>query len=144
MMIITAEYFGLDAPSDADHSGPLLGLAAAFELTLHERIFSPARVDTSFTLGQQLHLLEEALRRPRSREAELTRKLLDHASLDISTMLSIARKAKKMNRDFRVPAAHASIISQSQWADGRELILDPHNGLLVRFVKASRSAAPVD
>ncbi|SDQ03722.1 hypothetical protein [Arthrobacter crystallopoietes] len=146
-MIVTAEYFGLDAPPEADHSGPLLGLAAAFELTLHEHIFIPAAggnttsMDTSLTLGRQLRILDDALRSRRSPESEPIQRFFQHKPADVRQLLRVVRDAKRMNREYRVPAAHAYVISQSTWADGREFILDARSGILVRLIKSLEDVA---
>ncbi len=66
-MLVTAEYFGHQAPDGADHSGPLLGLAAAVERVLHESLLEAASaahrgvIDTHQTLGGALRLIDDAL-----------------------------------------------------------------------------------
>ncbi len=68
-MVVTAEYFGQTAPADADHSGPLLGLAAACERVLYEVFFNevsrrdPYLFQESQTLGGLIRCLVDATRR---------------------------------------------------------------------------------
>lgn len=142
-MIVTAEYFANTAPDDADHSGPLLGLAAAVERLLHETIFDPAAAESpgtfhsGQTLGSCLRTLDLALRNIPDREAQAIRcTLLRRPHIDRQKLRTIVPTAKAMNRDYRIPAAHAEIVSAATWAQGREVILHPSNGLLAQLVDA--------
>jgi len=141
-MIVTAEYFGLDAPREADYSGPLLGLAAAFESTLQDHVFKPAAglskgaLYTTLTLGQQLNILEKALRSSKDPAGSFLQEFLQQNPVDTEQLLNVVNDAKRMNRDYRIPAAHAYLISQSTWADGREVIMDAHEGLLVSLIRS--------
>ena len=74
-MLVTAEYFGTHALADADHSGPLLGLAAACEATLCDYLIQatcaagPSRIDAGATFGKMIHWLNDATY-PNNRAAE--------------------------------------------------------------------------
>ncbi|ADX75218.1 hypothetical protein Asphe3_41530 (plasmid) [Pseudarthrobacter phenanthrenivorans Sphe3] len=142
-MIVTAEYFGLNAPRNADHSGPLLGLAAAFERVLNERIFHPAAekygalINLTQTLGGRLHTLDAALRGRSEPEAKAIAAFLkSQQNIDSPNLQAILRDSKNMNRLYRIPAAHSDIVAFKTWADGRDIILDPREGLLVRLMKS--------
>ncbi len=66
-LLVTAVYFCHEVPDGADHSGPLLGLAAAVERILHEglleaaAIANPGSIDPHLTLESALRLIDEAL-----------------------------------------------------------------------------------
>jgi hypothetical protein len=142
-MIVTAEYFANTAPDDADHSGPLLGLAAAVERLLRETIFDPAAAESpgtfppGQTLGSNLRTLDLALRNHTSSEAQAVRRTLQRRpQIDQQQLRTIVPAAKAMNRDYRIPAAHADLVSATTWAHGREVILHPSNGLLTQLVGA--------
>jgi hypothetical protein len=142
-MIATAEYFANTAPDDADHSGPLLGLAAAFERVLNEGLFDPAAAGTpgaiapGQTLGSCLRTLDNALRNRTDVEARaLARAIDDRPAIDVRRLRALLPEAKAMNRLYRIPAAHADVVSARTWASGREVILDPGRGLLHRLVVA--------
>ncbi|AOY74339.1 hypothetical protein [Paenarthrobacter ureafaciens] len=150
-MIVTAEYFGLNAPENADHSGPLLGLAAAFERVLNEQIFHPAAaqqrgvINLAQTLGGRLHTLDAALRGRNEPEAKAIAAFLEsQPTIDTANLQSILRDAKNMNRLYRIPAAHSDIVTAGTWADGRDIILDAHRGLLVRLMKSFTADATTE
>jgi hypothetical protein len=44
---------------------------------------------------------------------------------------------RRLNVDFRIPAAHRELVPQRLWADGRSLIIDPTAGLLERLIDAT-------
>lgn len=144
-MIVTAEYFGLNAPGNADHSGPLLGLAAAFERVLNEQIFHPAAakygavINLTQTLGGRLHTLDGALRGRNEPEAKAIAEFLKgQPNVDSHNLQAILRDSKNMNRLYRIPAAHSDVVPFETWADGRDIILDPRQGLLVRLMRSFR------
>lgn len=143
-MIVTAEYFASAAPDNADHSGPLLGLAAAFERVLHEEIFVPAAALSSGviapgqTLGSYLRTLDHAVR---GRLVDAEARAVAHAlnatpTVNLSRLRALIGDAKSMNRQYRIPAAHADVVSAATWADGRDALIDPRRGLLPRLVSA--------
>lgn len=136
-MIATAEYFGMTAPDDADHSGPLLGLAATCERVLYLRLLDPVRMthrrefaDVK-TLGATISCLRDALGRAprtdagRALAAEIASRGLDHARL---AELEVA--LHQMNIRYRIPAAHRELVDQNLWQTGRLSILRPGTGLL--------------
>jgi hypothetical protein len=149
-MLVTAEYFGTAAPSDADHSGPLLGLAAACERVLVENVFEPAMtarpdlLGSTATLGTLIRWLNDATRQhPRDPEgAYLGRYLHRHSTVDIRALSRLTGDLRRLNVEFRIPAAHRDVVDQGLWAAGRSLILDPTRGLLTRLVLATTVQPP--
>jgi hypothetical protein len=142
-MIVTAEYFGSAAPEGADHSGPLLGLAASVERLLHEQIFDraaamfPAQIRSGQTLGSCLHHLNNALRGAADPEARaVAHAISQQPNIDRQKLRNLLPDARAMNRRYRIPAAHAEVIDSDTWADGRQMILESRQGLLVRLVDA--------
>jgi hypothetical protein len=140
-MVVTAEYFGQTAPDDADHSGPLLGLAASCEVLLYELFFdqvidqNPGLFLDTPTLGSLIHYLHDAsFRHQRMPEGGAVRDLLDHRGLDIGRVRDLVKDLRTLNWDFRIPAAHRDVISQGVWVTGRSFILAPQSGLLSRLV----------
>jgi hypothetical protein len=60
-MLATAEHFGSEASADMDHSGPLLGLAAASERLLRAFVVRlNAPLPGPLTFGRMLKFLHEA------------------------------------------------------------------------------------
>jgi hypothetical protein len=147
-MVVSAEYFGVAAPADADLSGPLLGLAAAIERILHERIIGPAAllhpqdIDPHETLGGCLHAIQDALRKPRDPAGRAVADAFrQDQTLHRQRLQALLPDARTMNRRFRIPAAHAEVVDHNVYLDGREFILGVPNGLLPRLARALNVAA---
>ena len=74
-MLVTAEFFGATAPKEADHSGPLLGLAAACEGVIAKNLFDdliakrPDLFKPGATFGTMIHWLTDSGRRTPSQPA---------------------------------------------------------------------------
>lgn len=143
-MIVTAEYFGATAPKDADHSGPLLGLAAACEGVLADMLFQALSIkrDDLFpngaTFGTMIHWLTDSGRRsPRDEQGRyLYGEMVRNPSINQKLVWHMTSDLRMLNVAYRIPAAHRELVSQTLWAEGRSLILDPSNGLLRRLVTA--------
>ena len=142
-MIVTADYFANTAPDNADHSGPLLGVAAAFERVLHDALFdaaaaeSPGAIPPGQTLGSCLRTLDNALRgRLDVESSALLKAMRRRPDIDLSRLRQLLPDAKAMNRGYRIPAAHAELVSATTWSDGREALLHPSTGLVPRLANA--------
>jgi len=142
-MIVTAEYFGQNAPADADHSGPLLGLAAACERVLYDVLFEEVLktyahlFEESQTLGTLIRALWDALRpSPRYADGQAVATYLGELGPDTLRLRQIAGDLRKLNVEYRIPAAHREVVSQGLWVAGRSFILTPHLGLLPRMLLA--------
>ena len=143
MMVVTAEYFGLQAPREADHSGPLLGLAAACERVLYDLLFgeiirdAPGLYDRGETLGSFVRSLDDAARSTPSREdGRAVASKLREAGIDPRTLRPLARRLHRLKNEFRNPAAHRDIVGQDLWARGRRFILLSEDSVLHLLVRA--------
>jgi hypothetical protein len=148
-MVATAEYFGMTAPDDADHSGPLLGLAAACERILYAGLFEAVRArrprafDDIKTLGSMIAGLRDALSsRPRSAAAKLVGREIDARGLDRMQLADVAEALRLVNVRYRIPAAHREIVDQALWQGGRLAILRPESGLLSRLLNVLAAGGP--
>lgn len=147
-MLVTAEYFGATAPSDADHSGPLLGLAASCERLLYERLLSgliAARagiLKEGATFGTVIHWLNDACRRhPRSPEGQFIQAaMLTGRYGSLPDLCQTTDDLRRLNVEYRIPAAHRDVVRQNVWMNGRALVLDPSTGLLARLSRALSAA----
>jgi len=147
-MLVTAEYFGNQAPDGADHSGPLLGLAAAVERVLYEGLLQraatalPGQIDLHQTFGGTLHLLGEALGGGRRTPAAsaLATFLAQHPEVDRGALQGLLGSAKQMNRRYRIPAAHRDVVDEAIWIAGRAVIMQPPTDLLRRLSSALAAA----
>lgn len=141
-MIVTAEYFASTAPDNADHSGPLLGLAAAVERLLRDLIFDPAAQEASgttgrvHTLGSRLAVLDNCLRGQIDPTSLALRNTRLWTQINQDQVRSLLPAAQAMNRDYRIPAAHVEIVTVETWARGHDAILNPSSGVLVLLVHA--------
>lgn len=144
VMLVTAEYFGINAPSDADHSGPLLGLAAACERLLYEGFFDflgsrhPALFPSSLTFGTLIYHLNDAFRpHPRSDEGRaILAALPDLHQVDVALLRDLVGELRDLNVRYRIPAAHRDVVAQDVWVGGRARILEVPNGILVKLARA--------
>lgn len=144
-MIVTAEYFANMAPNDADHSGPLLGLAAAVELVLRETILDPAIAQYGFkpykgeTLGACITYLARAI--SGQPDCAPVRVHLETQGLPTQELKALVPVLRSMNKKYRIPAAHAHVVAAPTWSAGRNAILNPTTGALALLVQASGTAA---
>lgn len=148
-MLVTAEYFGATAPNDADHSGPLLGLAASCERLLYERLLNlliaarPGILEAEATLGTVIRWLTDACRRqPRYPEGRFIQtEMLTGQYGSLSKLCQTTSDLRRLNVDYRIPAAHREVVTQQLWMSGRSVVLDPGTGLLARLSQALTAAA---
>lgn len=141
-MLVTAEYFANHAPADADHSGPLLGLAATCERALFDYVLEeasaqrPELVRSDATFGRMIRWVNSAsYPNPHSAEGKFLREYLSaHTTIDLLALRDLASKLTELNTTHRIPAAHREVVSQKLWAEGHSLVLDSTTGALVRLV----------
>lgn len=62
--------------------------------------------------------------------------LLRRQRLHRDQVCALLPAVRAMNRDYRIPAAHADIVTMSTWVAGRGAILDSSSGILDRLVRA--------
>lgn len=135
-MLITSEYFAGRAPTEADHSGPLLGLAAACERTLYDlyfdKLFSthPNTFSDKSTFGSCIYWLRDSTRpTPRTAQGSTLKIVGKRVTEPLIAML------EDLNKNFRIPAAHRDLVDQRMWAAGRALVIG-NGDLLVYLVEA--------
>ena len=139
-MLITAEYFGDQVPEGFDHSGPVLGLFAACERLVGDRLFGPSQAVLSdeyqrVTFGGAA----EALRRlpvwRGGRERTLRRWVEQQPGADVAALGTIGVVMLKVNR-WRIAAAHAVLVDKTTWDQSHTAVLGGHDGLLVKLCRA--------
>jgi hypothetical protein len=144
-MLVTAEFFGVTAPSDADHSGPLLGLAAVCERVLFENVLAdpmrsrPELFPADATFGTFIRWLADACRsHPHEPQGtSLRARLARSPAMNTEALAALIGDLRRLNSQYRIPAAHRDFVVQSLWAEGRSLVLDPTQGILTRLVQAT-------
>jgi hypothetical protein len=143
-MLVTAEFFGTSAPNDADHSGPLLGLAATCERLVFELLLEavnlshPGVLEAEATLGTVIRWLSDACRNtPHSTEGTAIRSELDtFPQYDRLAVCHTTGDLRRLNVNYRIPAAHREVVPHQMWVEGRSLVVDATTGLVVRLVNA--------
>jgi hypothetical protein len=142
-MLVTAEYFGQQAPRDADHSGPLLGLAATCERVLYDHLFqiveerAPAIFPRGQTFGTLIRWLTDAFRRRQSEQGRAMHAFISgNEAIDGGALGSLIDDLWRLNNDFRIPAAHRDLVPAQLWVAGHEHILTGASAVLPRLVRA--------
>ncbi|MCL5947620.1 MAG: hypothetical protein M1420_00420, partial [Actinobacteria bacterium] len=138
-MLATAEHFGGEASADMDHSGPLLGLAAACERLLRAFVvgLNPL-MPGAMTFGRLLKLLKEAAT---SRPGPLSRQLgdaLDETTVRQADLVALIDDLFSLNMLYRIPAAHADVVEEQLWIAGRAAIIVGPVAALARIVNVLR------
>lgn len=141
-MLATATYFGFNSDPDFDHRGPLLGLCAACEYLIAERVMQPLQDHLGnkrvrfTTIGAAAHWTREANdatssdgRDARSWFLDADRPFDGRAFLDLEGLLENVKT-------FRNDAAHFALIDAKRFADGYRAVMDPSKGLLAALVVA--------
>ena len=142
-MLVTAEYFGQQAPRDADHSGPLLGMAAACERVLYEHVFArlesvgPAIFPPGQTFGTLLRWLTDSMRYRRTEQGRAVAAFIAREqALDGSALRGLIDDLWRLNNDYRIPAAHRDLVPAQLWVAGHEHILTGPYAVLPRLALA--------
>jgi hypothetical protein len=136
-ILVSAEYFGLTAPKDADFSGPLLGLSATCERllcgsgALFDRIAGRLPGDdlrTPVTFGGAAFLLKRARKPKKPLEIAVAAELAQEGTaVDVSALLALSGELLSLNEE-RKAAAHIDVIDEQRWRTGRGLILGTTDG----------------
>lgn len=128
-MLATAEWFGAEATADMDHSGPLLGLAAGCERILRQFVAGLGlTLVQRTTFGQMLHQFEDAcLGRYNGRPL---RQALTSRGVDLDQLRPLISDLFKLNARYRIPAAHADVLEEARYLEGRaEILIGPKAAL---------------
>jgi hypothetical protein len=136
-MLITAEYFGDQVPPGFDHSGPVLGLFAACERLVTDRMFGPSRADLGpvferMTFGQAAQTMKRIPERRSGRERALREWLERAAGADIDALGRLGKEMQRANRS-RIEAAHSVLVGKDTWDETHTIVLGESSGLLIRL-----------
>ena len=142
-MLATAEHFGGEASADMDHSGPLLGLAAACERLLRAFVVGlNAPLPGALTFGRLLKFLREAAT---NRPGPLSQQLgavLDQTTVNQQDLVALIDDLFSLNILYRIPAAHADVVEEHLWIAGRAAIIVGPEAALARIVNVLRGEGP--
>jgi hypothetical protein len=132
-MLATAEWFGNEATVEMDHSGPLLGLAAGCERLLRLHLISighPPGPKTTF--GNLLHFFEDACLN--KYDGRPLRSALVKLGINLPELKKLVSTLFKLNARYRIPAAHADVLEENRYLEGRAALLVGAEGAVTRIV----------
>ena len=134
-MLATAEHFGSKATAAMDHSGPMLGLAAACERLLRNFVQTTEHdISTVRTFGRLLLELQSASLPTAPPSVSKLQTVLRDKSVDLPSLRALIDDLFALNSNFRIPAAHAELVEEEQWIRGRARVLLGESAALVRIV----------
>lgn len=143
-IIATGVYVAATLDRSLDYSGPILGICAAVERSIKETVVASAVASApterlrekikkeTKTVGAMLYRFDRLDQRDDisvQLAAAVRSRGIDRANLD-----RLLPRLKRLNEDFRVPAAHVEVLTESDWHalhdialvsdDGRPLLRD--------------------
>lgn len=139
VMMATADLVGHNLDRIADFSGPAIGMCAAVEHIIHARILSPAIGNNAAwqrqirTLGAGIDAIEAACR---SQGNYLHRAIIQHivgSGITPNDVLALIDPWRRLNRDYRVPAAHRQVLSKTSWQQLYRLLFGPDSLFIETF-----------
>lgn len=134
-MLATAEYFGGGVTPAMDHSGPLLGLAAACERLIRTYITGlGVPIPGALTFGRLLRVADDACLAVSGSPAHALRDALAGDGVELADLHALIADLFQLNSDYRIPAAHADVLEEDKWFAGRASILLGSNAALARIV----------
>jgi hypothetical protein len=146
LMMATADYVGHQLPPQVDFTGPVIGMCKAVEHLLHASLIEPvvgsdpARERQTRTLGAAIDAIEIACR---SQGNQLHRDIRTHLAangIDASDVLNLIQPWRKLNRDYRVPAAHRQALRKPSWQRLYRMLLGPEGLFIQTFNTLHRSS----
>jgi hypothetical protein len=133
VMMATADFVGHRLPPGADFSGPVIGMCAAVEHLLHASIIAPvvgsdeAREQQTRTFGATISAIETACRSQGNQLHRDIKTHLESEGIDANSVLSLIEPWRKLNTDYRVPAAHRQVLTKASWQRLYRMLLGPES-----------------
>jgi hypothetical protein len=149
LMMATADYVGNRLPPEADFSGPVIGMCKAIEHLIYASLIAPvvgsdpARERQTRTLGAAIDAIEVASRSQGSRLHHDIRNHLVANGIDPSNVLNLIPSWRRLNAQYRIPAAHRQSLHKPSWQRLYHMLLGPEN-LFIQTCNTLRSALSVD
>lgn len=148
-MMATALHVGQSLSSDADFSGPVIGLCAAAESILSDRLIDPVKgkCGTAYpsgwhSLGHFVRILLEAGGAGTHPVYEVARTVLASNGCDLAALSPIADLLATMNADYRRAAAHRALVPRKRWVDLYRLMFVNVPPLLPSLAASLRGTKP--
>ncbi|MFI9265769.1 hypothetical protein ACIG5C_15535 [Streptomyces werraensis] len=128
-MVATADFIGYQLEVIDDFSGPVIGICAAIEHILYEAVVSPVIAENSNwqrqarTFGAAIDVVENACLGQGGPFPREVRQHMQSLQLDLAQVQALVPVWRRLNRNFRVPAAHRKVLNQSEWQQLYRLVL---------------------
>ncbi|WP_207767358.1 hypothetical protein, partial [Mycolicibacterium agri] len=143
VMMATADLVGHQLDPTADFSGPVIGMCAAVEYLLHACAITPLvgddkdRQRQTRTFGAAIDAIDLACQ---GKGGDLPRDIRTHfeqLQLNVSRVEDLIPTWRRLNRTFRVPAAHRKVLTKADWQQLYRLVMGAET-LFIRTYDAIR------
>ncbi|MEU3368215.1 hypothetical protein [Streptomyces pseudogriseolus] len=120
-MVATADFIGYQLDTIDDFSGPAIGMCAAIEYILYETVVSPVIAENrnwqrqARTFGAAIDVVDNACLGEGAQLAHEVRRYMQSLQLDLAQVQALVPVWQRLNRNYRVPAAHRKVLTQSEW-----------------------------
>lgn len=148
-MMATALHVGQSLGGDADFSGPVIGLCAAAESILSDRLIDPVKTNVGsaypsgwHSLGHFVRILSEALGTGTHAVYQEARTILGTSGCDLAALSPVAKLLVTMNADYRRAAAHRTLVPRKSWVDLYRLMFVNNPPLLPSLAETLKVPAP--
>lgn len=146
-MMVTAVFVGNMLTDARDFSGPVLGVSAAAEYLLWHRLVMPAsskchQLKNRHMLGQMLFDIQAAVRNPNTAESRAIAAVIAADGLDGASLGKVADGLMDVNRSYRRPAAHRTVVGRQAWLTFYGVMLLRDQPLLPTLADVLRLAPP--
>lgn len=121
IMMATADLVGHQLDPTADFSGPVIGMCAAVEHLLHTVVITPVvgddkeRQRQTRTLGAAIDSVHQACQGRSGNLPTAIRNHFQRLRLDLQEIENLVPAWRRLNRNFRVPAAHRHVLTKVDW-----------------------------
>jgi hypothetical protein len=139
VMMATADLVGHQLPHAADFSGPVIGMCAAVEYLLYANLIAPvvgnsaARERQTRTFGAAIDVIDAACQ---SQGNQLHQDIGTHLvanGIDPAEVLNLIQSWRRLNTDYRIPAAHRQVLSKASWQRLYRMLLGPESLFIQTF-----------
>ncbi|MGW0793128.1 hypothetical protein [Streptomyces sp. NPDC002692] len=128
-MLATADLIGYQLDHTADFSGPVIGMCAAIEHILYESVVSPVVIENdnwhrqARTFGAAIDVIEHACLGRGGPFPQEVRHRMQSLQMDLAQVHSLIPAWRRLNVNYRVPAAHRKVLAKSEWQQLYRLVM---------------------
>ncbi|APE16754.1 hypothetical protein BOH72_17415 [Mycobacterium sp. WY10] len=129
IMMATSDLVGHQLDPIADFSGPVIGMCAAVEHLLHAAVITPVvgndkdRQRQTRTFGAAIDSIHQACQGRGGYLQTAIRNHLQQLQVDLQEIEHLVPTWRRLNRSFRVPAAHRKVLTKADWQQLYRLVM---------------------